>query len=125
MFKEAVNMSEEKKDIMDQVSEKAGEALGKAKEVGANVAEKFKESSVGKELLGEDGKFDKEDLKRLGDEFAETKVGKAIFGEDGKFDKEDVNRIKDNAVEAAKGAADAAKGAVDKVKGLFGKKDEE
>ncbi|MDO4414591.1 MAG: hypothetical protein Q4C20_05890 [Erysipelotrichaceae bacterium] len=117
-------MSEEKKDIMNQVSEKATEAFGKAKEVGANVAEKFKESAVGKEILGEDGKLGKEDLKRMGDDFAETKVGKAILGEDGKFDMDDVNRIKDSAVDAAKAAVGAAKGAVDKVKDMIGSKDE-
>ena len=117
-------MSEEKKELFDQVSEKATEALDKAKEVGANVAEKFKASSVGKEILGEDGKLDKDDLKRMGEDFAGTKVGKAIFGEDGKFDKDDVNRIKDGAVEAAKGAADAAMGAINKVKGMFGSKEE-
>ena len=50
-------MSEEKKELLDQVSEKATEAFDKAKEVGVNVAEKFKASSVGKELLGEDGKL--------------------------------------------------------------------
>ena len=79
-------MSEEKKELMDQVTEKAAEAFDKAKEVGANVAEKFKASAVGKEILGEDGKLGKEDLKRMGDDFAGTKVGKAILGEDGKFD---------------------------------------
>jgi hypothetical protein len=117
-------MSEEKKELMDQVTEKATEAFDKAKEVGANVAEKFKASAVGKEILGEDGKLGKEDLKRMGDDFAGTKVGKAILGEDGKFDMEDVNRIKDNAIDAAKGAVGAAKGAVDKVKDMLGSKDE-
>ena len=86
-------MSEEKKELLDQVSEKAAEAFDKAKEVGANVADKFKASSVGKAILGEDGKFDKDDL----------------------------NRIKDGAVDAAKNAADAAKGAINKVKDMFGK----
>jgi hypothetical protein len=123
-LKGGTHMSEEKKDIMNQVSEKATEAFGKAKEVGANVAEKFKESAVGKEILGEDGKLGKEDLKRMGDDFAETKVGKAILGEDGKFDMDDVNRIKDSAVGAAKAAVGAAKGAVDKVKDMIGSKDE-
>jgi len=76
-------MSEEKKELLDQVSEKAAEAFDKAKEVGANVADKFKTSSVGKEIFGEDGKLDKDDLKRMGEDFAGTKVGKAILGEDG------------------------------------------
>jgi len=58
-------MSEEKKELLDQVSEKAAEAFDKAKEVGANVADKFKTSSVGKEIFGEDGKLDKDDLKRM------------------------------------------------------------
>ncbi|MBQ7991839.1 MAG: hypothetical protein IJ252_02300 [Solobacterium sp.] len=114
-------MSEEKKELLNQVSEKATEAFDKAKEVGANVADKFKASSVGKEIFGEDGKLDKDDLKRMGEDFAGTKVGKAILGEDGKFDKDDLNRIKDGAVDAAKNAADAAKGAINKVKDMFGK----
>ena len=37
-----------------EVKEKAGEAV-----------EKLKESNLGKNVLGEDGKFDKEDLDRL------------------------------------------------------------
>ena len=57
----------------------------------------------------------------MGEDFAGTKVGKALLGEDGKFDMDDVNRIKDNAVEAAKSAVDAAKGAVEKVKGMISK----
>lgn len=114
-------MSEEKKELLDQVQEKATEAIGKAKEIGANVAGSFKESSVGKEILGEDGKLGKDDLTRMGEDFAGTKVGKALLGEDGKFDMDDVNRIKDNAVEAAKSAVDAAKGAVEKVKSMISK----
>ena len=44
-------MSEEKKELLDQVQEKATEAIDKAKEIGANVAGSFKESSVGKKSL--------------------------------------------------------------------------
>ena len=84
----------------------------------------LKEGSEGSSYRHETMKVAKEDLKRMGDDFAGTKVGKAILGEDGKFDMEDVNRIKDNAIDAAKGAVGAAKGAVDKVKDMLGSKDE-
>ena len=78
-----------------------------------------------KEVFGEDGKIDKDDLKRygeaikegadkVGEKFKETGIGKAILGEDGKFDKEDAERI-------AKKAEETGKKIVDKVKDLIGK----
>lgn len=79
--------------MSDELKEQAQEAFEKVKEAGTSVAEKFKDSSAGKAILGEDGKFDKDDLTRIGNDLKESKVGKAILGEDGKFDKEDATRI--------------------------------
>ena len=82
------------------------------KENGA--VEKFKQSGVGQAILGEDGKFDKEDIERMAQNAKDSKLGKAILGEDGKLDKEDFKRISEDAGEAVKGT-------VDKVKGIFKK----
>ena len=71
-------------------------------------------SELGMELLGEDGKFDSEDVRRLADKAKESKIGKAVLGEDGKFDGEDVERI-------AEGTKNAVKEAVDKAIELFQK----
>ncbi len=92
-------------EVKDNVTKKATE-----------LNEDFKKSEVGQKVLGEDGKFDKEDAKRLAD--AAKEKGKGVLdyvkGEDGKFDKEDVTRIADEAVEAGKKV-------IDKVKDLFNK----
>jgi hypothetical protein len=47
-----------------EVKEKAGEAV-----------EKLKESNLGKSVLGEDGKFDKEDVERLAEGAKEAVKG--------------------------------------------------
>ena len=71
--------------------------------------EQFKESKTGKTVLGEDGKFDREDIDRISQEVKDSKVGKAVFGEDGKFDKGDVERLTEGAKAAVKDAVDKAK----------------
>ena len=69
-------------------------------------------------VLGDDGKFDKEDVSRIAGNVTDgvkdlaDKAKTAVLGEDGKFDKEDVDRIADSVKEQAKDA-------VDKIKGLF------
>ena len=73
---------------------------------------KAKVDEAKKNVLGEDGKFDKSDVERLKDEVKDSKAAKTVLGEDGKFDKEDVDRLADEAKAAAKGA-------VDKVKDMF------
>ena len=71
-------------------------------------------------MLGDDGKLDKEDLKRLGDNVVEaakdvtekvkgSSLGKAVLGDDGKFDKEDAERLANKAKEAGKDVVDAVK----------------
>lgn len=93
-------------EVKDTVAKKAEE-----------LNEDFKASEVGKKVLGEDGKFDKEDVDRIAAKAKETGKGVVDYvkGEDGKFDKEDITRIADDAVEAGKKV-------VDKVKDLFDKK---
>jgi hypothetical protein len=85
----------DQKSFSDQVKE-AGELL---KKVGGETGEAFKNSSVGKEVLGEDGKFGKEDVEHLkqnaGTDFA--KIKKEVVGEDGKFGEDDKERLKKDA----------------------------
>lgn len=73
------------------------------------VVEQFKESETGKTVLGEDGKFDREDIERISQEVKDSKVGKAVFGEDGKFDKEDIERLTKEAKAAVEDVVDKAK----------------
>lgn len=86
------------KTITDNIKTKADEA-----------ANAFMKSELGIELLGEDGKFDSEDVKRLADKAKESKIGKAVLGEDGRFDKEDIERFAEDAKKTAKEVADKAK----------------
>ncbi|MBQ1788023.1 MAG: hypothetical protein II004_03720, partial [Erysipelotrichaceae bacterium] len=72
--------------LTTQAKEKAGEVAAKAKEEAAKFGEKAKESSVGKAILGEDGKFDKEDADRLANQAKEAGKGliekvKSLFEE--------------------------------------------
>ena len=82
-------------------------------------------ASVKNTLLGEDGKFDKDDVDRLAasaketagkavEAFKNSGAGKAVLGEDGKFDKDDVDRL-------AASAKDAADNVVNTVKNFFKK----
>ena len=126
----------ENKDLLQQ----AEEAVKKVEDAGENVVEKVKEmdlvesakgaadkavTSLKSTFLGEDGKFDKEDVDRLAASAKETadkavesvknsSVGKAVLGEDGKFDKEDVDRL-------TASAKDAAENVVNTVKNFFNK----
>lgn len=72
--------------------------------------EQFKVSEAGITFLGEDGKFDIEDIDRISQEVKDSEVGKTVFGEDGKFDKEDVERLVDGAKAAVKDATEKIKG---------------
>ena len=74
--------------------------------------EEFKESKTCKAILGDDGKFTKEDIDRISQDVKESKAGKTVLGEDGKFDKEDIERLSGDAKAAIKNAAG-------KIKGMF------
>ncbi len=43
------------------------------------------------------------------EQFKESKAGKTVLGEDGKFDKEDIERLTEGAKTAVKNAVDKAK----------------
>ena len=112
------------KDNID-LKDKAAAAVEKGKEKAEELGDKFKETSVGEAVLGDDGKLDKEDFKRYGEaikegaekageKFKESSVGKAILGEDGKFDKEDVERIAKKAEETGKKIVEKIKDIVEK-----------
>lgn len=109
-------------EIVEATTEEKKENLGnRIKKTADNIrikadeaANAFMRSELGMELLGEDGKFDSEDVRRLADKAKESKIGKAVLGEDGKFDSEDVERI-------AEGTKNAVKEAVDKAIELFQK----
>jgi hypothetical protein len=79
-----------------QQAEEAGELF---KKVGSETVEAFKNSGAGKEVLGDDGKFSKDDMEHLkenaGADFEKAK--KAIVGEDGKFGDDDKERLKKEA----------------------------
>ncbi len=105
------NLDNVKKGLND-LGSKASELAGAAKEKAVEAADKFKESDLGKSILGEDGKFDKDDAQRLAQDLKDSKVGKAVLGEDGKFDKEDVDRITADVTEKAKGLIDKVKDAL-------------
>ena len=98
----------------NEMKEKITEELKDVKRKSDVIVQKAKDSKLGKAVLGEDGKFDKEDVDRLTDQFKETKVGKALLGEDGKFDGEDLQRIGGNLKEAGEKAVEKVKELLDK-----------
>ena len=82
----------ENKDLLEQ----AEEAVKKVEEAGENVVEKVKEMDLVESAKGAADK-------------AVTSLKSTFLGEDGKFDKEDVDRLADEAKAAAKGAVDKVK----------------
>jgi hypothetical protein len=92
----------DQKSFEDQVKE-AGDLF---KKVGTEAGEAFKNSEAGKEVLGDDGKFGKDDMEHLkenaGEDFAKLK--KTVVGDDGKFGDDDKDRLKKEA-EALAGMA--------------------
>lgn len=76
------------KEFEETARIKTEELIDKASEKGKDLKDA---------LLGEDGKFNKEDITRIADG-----VKKAVLGEDGKFDKDDLNRYAENAAAAGK-----------------------
>lgn len=85
----------EKKSFQQQ----ADDALKAVKEVSSQTIDAFKNSGAGKEILGEDGKFDKDDADHLKQVAGETvnKVKGAVLGEDGKFGVDDKQRLEEPA----------------------------
>lgn len=83
------------KDLKQQ----AEEAAEKIKEVSETTLNAFKESETGKKIVGEDGKFGKDDMDKLANAAKEEagKIKDAVLGEDGKFDQSDVDRLKGKA----------------------------
>lgn len=91
---DAIEIDPEVKEKLDNALKEVGKTVESAKEkVSAKAAE------VKANLAGEDGKFDKEDIKRVSGEVkesAEKKAGElkeAVLGDDGKFDKDDLRRL--------------------------------
>ena len=72
----------EKNELKDKLEEVASEAKVKVDET----VEKIKESDLGKNVLGEDGKFDKEDVDRLA-EGAKKTAKEAVDKVKGLFNK--------------------------------------
>lgn len=105
--KKSIEASAEEKT--DDLKERIKTIEGNIKTKADEAANAFIRSELGIELLGEDGKFDSEDVKRLADKAKESKVGKAVLGEDGRFDKEDIERIVEDTKKSAKEAVDKAK----------------
>mgnify|MGYP003605062325 CR=1 FL=1 len=83
------------KSLKEQAQE-AGELF---KKVTSEAGEAFKNSNAGKEVLGDDGKFGKEDVEHLKEDAAAgfQKAKTAIVGEDGKFGEDDKARLKKEA----------------------------
>lgn len=94
------------------LQQQAKEALDKVTEVTNDTYNAFKESDVGKKVLGEDGKFGEDDFNRLKDQatVVANKVKDTVVGEDGKFDQDDKDRL-----------SAQANNLLDKAKNLFNK----
>ena len=97
-------------DKMENLKEMAADAVERMKVAGSNIADTVKASNAGKSVLGEDGKFGKDDMERLNENFKNSGIGKSLLGEDGKFDKDDLSRIGGQVKDAAASAADTVKG---------------
>ncbi|MBR3351350.1 MAG: hypothetical protein IKG35_04470, partial [Erysipelotrichaceae bacterium] len=81
-------------DVTKDMKEKAEKVAAEMKEKAGKVVEDVKESKAGKAVLGDDGKFGKEDADRIGKSIKET-----ILGPDGKLDVSDASRLANDAVE--------------------------
>jgi hypothetical protein len=89
------------KSLREQLEE-AGEKIGKAAD---DTIDAFRKSSAGKEILGEDGKLEEDDLKRLGDKAKDAwsdLKDKAESGELKEQGKKAVNQLGDALSRAGK-----------------------
>jgi hypothetical protein len=93
------------------LKQKAADLAEKAKTKAGELGEKVKSSEAGKAVLGDDGKLDKEDLKKMG-----KSIKDEILGDDGKLTGEDFTRMADDIVEGGVELFKKAK------ESLFGKK---